>query len=64
MKDDKSLAIRSGQPQGHTKSQMVVALYTCLGLFYGNGQSSKRVSKNFDISRKNMYSCLYCLPTK
>jgi hypothetical protein len=62
IKDDNVFVTRSGHPQRHTKFQMIVAL-TRLGL-YGNGRSSKRLSKNFDISRKNIYSCLYCLPIK
>ncbi|KAG2211749.1 hypothetical protein INT46_010610 [Mucor plumbeus] len=49
IKNDNVFVTRSGHPQRHTKSQMIVAL-TRLGR-YGNGQSSKRLSKNFDISR-------------
>jgi hypothetical protein len=57
IKDDNVFVTRSGHPQRHTKFQMIVAL-TRLGL-YGNEQSSKRLSKNSDISCKNIYSCLY-----
>jgi hypothetical protein len=62
IKGDNVFVARSGHLQRHAKLQLIVAL-TRLGL-YSNGQSSKRLSKNFDISRKNIYSCLYCLPIK
>jgi hypothetical protein len=62
IKDYNVFVTRSGHPQRHTKFQLIVAL-TRLRL-YGDGQRSKRLSKIFDISRKNIYSCLYCLPIK
>jgi hypothetical protein len=60
IKDNNFFVTRSGKTQRYTNFHMIVALNR-LG-FYGNGQSNKRLSKNFAISRKNIYSsCLYCL---